>query len=637
MYREPNVIRDGWTNLWGGVDSGRASNLLEGNQCAFAVNVTMRGGYPETRPPYVTPKVEFDNAAIRTHWASAETQGAKYFAPTQGSPLIVAMIGGRLFVIDVLNKFQVSEITPTGRTDTFGSFISPPIGVSQTVPVVDGSKIFVDMVVTIGDGTYTVTANNVNILTLRNETATAGISIGSGTPVLWPDVNPENRPQAWMAQVGKWLVVQDGQSGPILFDGAIVRRAAFDEVPTGTAMVFNEEIGRLCVARPTNEIEIGDIESIKFTENTYAAEGGPFRIPLQHGPITGACMLANQDRANGQGAMLFFTDETITAFNLPPNRLQWKNVQFPLQITMPIHGAKSHHSIVNVNGDVFYRAKDGLRSFALTRQEFAQWGNTPISRELGRVLDVDDRALLRFASSCLFDNRLLFSATPRNGRYGAYHESICVLDFDGISSMNRVPPRFDGIWTGIKPQHFVVGNFGGEDRCFVFARTAEGGTQLWEILKRGNFDGDDGRITSWIESRALDFGKPFELQRLTGFEMWVDKVAGEVEFDLKYKADAGPCWADWGPKKICQTYKDCDTEADVCKTVSTYRPGHRSRLGFGQPPDEHEDTSDNRPMRIGYSHEVRLQWTGRARVKSCLAKAARIPEDANPPIETEES
>lgn len=637
-YREDRVIRDGWGNLWGGVDSGRASNLLDDNQCGFAVNLTLRGGYPETRPPFVTPKLSFAVTAIKTHWASKETQGAKYFAPTQGSPLIVAMIGGRLFVIDVLDDFAVSEITPQGQTPTTGSFISPPIGVSQTVPVTDSAKIFIGMQVTIGDGLYTVTGNSVNILTLRNETATAGQSIATGTPVLYPDPNPESRPQAWMAQADKWLVVQDGQSGPILFDGAIVRRAAHDEVPTGTAMVFNEEIGRLAVGLQTNEIVIGDIlDPIKFTENTYANEGGPFRIPKQHGQITGATMLANQDRSNGQGAMLFFTDQCITAFNLPPNRAQWKNVQFPLQITMPIHGAKSHHSIQNVNGDVFYRAKDGLRSFALTRQQFTQWGNTPISRELGRVLDNDDRKLLRFATSCLFDNRLLFSAMPRNGRYGAYHEGICVLDFEGVSAMNRVPPRFDGLWTGIKPQHFVVGNFGGEDRCFVFARSAEGGTELWEILREGNFDGDDGRITSWIESRGLDFKKPFELKNLAGFEMWVDKVSGEVEFDLKHKADAGPCWANWGPKKICQTNKDCDTEADVCKTVSTYRPGHRSRLGFGQPPDENENTVDLRPMRLGYLHELRLQWTGRARVKWALAKAIQVPEDANPPIETEES
>lgn len=639
MRREPNTVRDGWPNLWGGVDSGRAANLLAKNQCAFAVNVTFREGYPETRPPMVTPKLNHQHPEYPLWWSLHETQGAHYFAPTQGDPLIVASIGGRLFSIEVLNNFFVREITHTKQTLTTGSFISPPIETNVVVSVVDSSKIYIGQVVTIEDGTYTVIGNTVNTLTLRNDTATAGLSINSGIPVIYPDPNPENLPIAWMEQADQWLIVQDGKSAAIRFNGTITERSSpAGEVPTGTAMIFNEEIGRLCVARPNNGIAIGDITNpIKFTETGYLNEGGEFRIPPRHGPITGACMLANQDRSNGQGAMLFFTENTITAFNLPPNREQWKELQYPPQITMPIHGATSHASITNVNGDVFYRGKDGFRSFALTRQEFNQWGNTPMSRELGRVLDYDDRKLLRFAASCLFDNRLFFTASPRNGKCGAYHEVLCVLDFEGVSRINRVPPRFDGVWSGIKVQHLVTGNFGGEERCFAFCRDASGGVQLWEILRRGDFDGDDGRITAWIESRALDFGNPFELVRLDGLEIWVDRVVGTVDFDVKHKPDLSPCWSAWATKKICQTYKDCVETETGCITVPTvHRPGHRSRLGFGQPPDENSNAVDNRPARVGYQHELFLQWQGRARIKWLLAKAIRIPEDANPPIETEE-
>lgn len=647
MYREANILKDGWTNLWGGVDSGRASNLLAKNQAAFGINITLREGYPETRPPFVTPKVGFATEEIGDWWDENETQGAKYFAPTQGDPMIVAMIGGRLFRIDPLDNFRVSEITPLTQTNTTGAFISPPVDSNVTVTVSDSSKIKVGMIVTIGDGTYEVMTNNAaGTLSVKNLTATAGININSGTPVLWPDANPVNRPQAWMEQAGKWLVIQDGQSGALRYNGTETRRSApAGEVPTGTAMVFNEEIGRLCVARVTNGIAIGNIDAggdddpIKFTETDYLNEGGEFRIPLRYGPITGACMLANQDRSNGQGAMLFFTEQGIHAFNLPPNREQWKNLQYPVQINMPIHGSTNHHGITNVNGDVFYRAKDGERSFALTRQEFNQWGNTPISRELGRVLNRDGRKLLRFASSCLFDNRLLFTAMPRNGRYGAYHEALCVLDFDGVSAINRVPPRFDGIWTGIKPQHLVTGNFGGEDRCFAFCRSENGGTQLWEILREGNFDGDEGRIECAIESRALDFGNPFELTQLSGFEIWCDKVVGEVDFELKHRPDLTQCWFPWNttPKKVCQKFKDCGDDDGGCTSPITFRPGQRSRVAFGQPPDTNENQVDHRPARVGYSHELRLQWTGRARVKWALAKATRLPEDANPPVETDET
>lgn len=639
-YRE-KTIRDGWANTLGGIDSGRATNLLAKNTLAFAVNVSMRGGYAETRPPFVKPELNNDTPEITTWWQANETQGARYFAPVDKNPLIIVSIGGRIFKIDVLADFRVSEITPTGRTETTGSFISPPQTTSVTVIVTTSDKIQLNLPVIIGDGIYTVTAKNNNILTVTNQTATGGVSIASGTPVIYLDVNPKNRPQAWMEQADKYFLIQDGQSSAAIYDGSTMRRAGPTEVPTGTVMVFNEEIGRLAVGLPTNEVAIGDvIDPISFTETGYLNEGGKFRIPRKFGNITGACMLANQDRSNGQGAMLFFTRLGITAFNLPPNRDTWKALNYPVQINMPIKGTTSHGSITLVNGDAFYRATDGIRSFALTRQEFGQWGNTPLSRELGRVLNSDDRKLTSFASAVLFDNRLLFTVMPQPGRYGAYHGGLGVLDYEGVSAMGeRARPRYDGVWSGIKPTHLVTGDFGGEERCFAFTRNADGGVELWEILRKGNFDGDDGRITSWIETRGMDFENQFELKRLDGFEMWIDRVFGTVDFDLKYRPDLFPCWTDWDTKKICQKHTDCDDDplTGVCRDIKTYRQGYRNRQAFGQPKDTDENELSETPMRVGHMYELKLQWVGRARIKWGLAKAIALPEDANPAIESEET
>lgn len=638
MHRDPkNTLKDGWTNTLGGIDSGRATNLIDKDTLAFAVNATMREGYAETRPPFIKPKLVNDTDEIATWWAANETQGADYYAPVDKNPLLVVSIGGRIFKVDVLDSFRVEEITPTGSTTTVNSFISPTIGSNVSVTVTLADLIRVGMPLTIGDGDYTVISKANNVLTLRNDTATSGKSIPNPTTVVYLDPNPKNLPQAWMEQADEWLVVQNGKSAAFLYDGAIRRRATSREVPTGTAMVFNEEIGRLCVGLPTNEVAIGDITNpIEFTETEYLNEGGKFRIPRKFGKITGACMLANQDRSNGQGAMLFMTTKGITAFNLPPNRNLWKALTYPPQINMPIKGSTSHGSIVVVNGDVFYRSTDGVRSFALTRQDFAQWWNTPASREMARVLRTDDQKLLPFASAALFDNRLLFTVMPRMGRYAAYHRGMGVLDFDGVSSMGaKSKPRYDGVWTGIHPTHIVTGEFGGEERCFAFTRGTEGGVELWEILRKGDFDGDEGAITWWFETRAL-WGHPsdqhqFEIKRLESFEMWVDRVAGTVNFDLKYRPDQYPCWYDWDTKSVCQKFKDCDEEDDVCKVVTSYRAGYRSRLAFGQPPDTDEST-DNKPSRHGYMFELRVQATGRARIKWGLVKATRQPEAATPEV-----
>lgn len=633
-YKEPNVLRDGWVNTLGGVDSGRATNLLQKNQLAFAINASLRGGYAECRPPFVQPTLTFPTDEVRDWWGENEAQGGFYIQLLDQSAMVIAMVGGRLFRIGVDN-FVVDEITPTLQTTSSTSFISPPEGTTVTVTVSSSDKIRVNLPVVIGDGNYMVTAKANNVLTLRNDTATAGESIANPSPVTFLDPNPKNIGKTWMEQADKYLIIQDGKSAAIIYDGVSTKRATVDQVPTGTAMVFNEEIGRLCVALPNNEVAIGDIlDPIKFTETGYLNEGGKFKIPRKFGKVSGACMLANQDRSNGQGAMLFFTPKGITAFNLPPNRDTWKSLNYPVQINMPIRGAKS--SVTNVNGDVFYRATDGLRSFALTRQEFGSWGNTPVSRELGRVLDRDDQKLLQFGSAVLFDNRLLFTVAPHPTRYAAYHNGLGVLDFDVLSGMrDKQPPVYDGVWTGLKITHLVASDFG-DERCFAFTRNDAGGTGVWEVLRRGDFDGDDGRIEWSVESRALDFGNPMELKRLDSFEMWVDRVFGEVNFTLSYRPDQYPCWLDWDNRQVCQKQKDCSESMDGCTPVSTFRPGYRCRQAFGQPPDT-DESIDNKPARNGYMFELRVACTGRARIKWGMAKAARQAESATPEIQETET
>lgn len=639
---EVHVLQDGWSNTLGGVDSTRAPNLLGKNVLAFAVNATLRGGHAETRPPFVRLKLNFDTEEIEEWWESQHVQVADYFQPDQNNPLIIASIGGRIFEVDILDGGRVSEITPTKETSTVNIiWITPPLGTSGTLEVADASLIQVGLPILLLDGVVKVTAKTNNVLTYTNLTANGGVIIPIGTPIYFLDVNPTILPQAWTEVADKYFLLQDGQSACFVYDGATNRRADITthEVPTGTVMVFNEEIGRLCVAIPDNQIAIGDVlggptSVLKFTENTYMNEGGPFRIPKKYGRITGGTMVANLDRANGQGAMLFTTERGITAFNLPANRDTWKTVSYPVQINMPIKGAMSDDSLLPVNGDVFYRGRDGLRTVAMTRQEFGgRWGNVPLSRELGRILDWDDQYLLRFSSSVVFDNRLLFTVTPQpDGHGSAYWNGLGVLDLDVLSTMgDQLPPVYDGIWSGVKPVKMVTGEFAGNERCFMFTRNASGGVELWEILKRGNFDGDDGRIVSWIETRAMDCAVPLELKRLSDCELWVDRVAGTVDFNLKYRSDQYPCWFDWGTKQRCQKHKDCDEETADC-TVSTFRPGYRSRMAFGQPPDT-DETTDNKPARNFYNAQLRLQWTGRARIKWGLIKATRIAEAATQKVD----
>ena len=52
----------------------------------------------------------------------------------------------------------------------------------------------------------------------------------------------------WMEQAEEFFVMQDGNSAPYIFNGAFARRAAPNEIPTGTVMAY--VMGRLWIASP---------------------------------------------------------------------------------------------------------------------------------------------------------------------------------------------------------------------------------------------------------------------------------------------------------------------------------------------------------------------------------------------------
>lgn len=286
--------------------------------------------------------------------------------------------------------------------------------------------------------------------------------------------------QIYMVQAGEYMVVQDGSSIPVIYDGANSRRAEVTEVPIGSGpMAFG--MGRLWVAQG-REYVAGDIEGgptgvLSFTENDYLSEGGSFRVPTRSGAITAMTFTAAPNTALGQGELLITTPDSVYSTVLPTDRTLWKSLSDPVQrIVLINNGSLSQSSTQIVNGDVFMRSRDGIRSIVQAVREFNQLGNVPISRELTRALDSDPQELLPYTSAIAFDNRLLMTcgASLIGGR--TYFNKLAVLDFDLVSSMGqRLPPAWDGVWNGYNFIRLGKGRFNGEERAFAITKNLSKG------------------------------------------------------------------------------------------------------------------------------------------------------------------
>lgn len=418
------------------------------------------------------------------------------------------------------------------------------------------------------------------------------------------------------------------------------------EIPTAECMDYY--MGRLWLALG-REYLAGDIvrgpsgtaaynyrdSILKMTENTYLALGGTFIVPTMAGNIRALKHPANIDTALGEGQLLVFTRRNIYSVNVVPTRAAWAALSEPIQRVAQINfGTMSDRSVAQVNSDLFYRAPDGIRSFIQATRLFEQLGQLPVSIEEVRAISRDDRSLLRFASGIEFDNRLLQTALPFQTDVGVAFKAILPLNFDLVSTLaDKHPPAWEGASQGLDFMRLLKCDFGGRQRAFSFVREAAGNLALWEIT---NFEQEDTNISgdsriSWgFETASYTWGRSFELKELDTLEIWLDRVYGNVEFTVEFRPDQHPCWEPWtkwiecAPRTNCE---DCGVTLPCEYPSQIYPMQYRATIVLPKPPTRCE-TSQSRPLTVGYSFQFRIFVKGFARVRGLMVHA--FPKSKQP-------
>lgn len=554
MDRESGRLTDGWVELSAGMDSSKAPNIIPRNAYAFGINCTARGAFPGTRPGYIKQTLIFTSDAARDAFEDGLLQGAGYFKPESGAPVLICSISGRIWEID--EQYNTRELTGA-------------------------------------------------------------------------DINNPNRLRTWMVQAEGYFIIQDGESAPFIYDGAVLRRATTGEVPTGTVMAYGHE--RLVVARG-REIFIGDINGgatnvITFSEIGNLSLGGTYTVAFP-GQITALAFMPVYDTSTGQGPLTVHTPKGVSTLNLSAPRDTWRTIEFQKTVFQP-YGSVSQESTLLVNADLWFRSRDGIRSLrASVRDNTVSWSNTPMSQEMDRVLKYETRSLIQFCQGTLFDNRAIFAVSPRKVASATAFSGLAVIDFNSVSNLNqKSSPVWDGLWTGLAITKIVVGEYNDTERCFLFALDSSNNNKLWELSYDEAFDKDGTvRIQSSIESAAYFWENPRHRHKLDGFELFVDQLEGTVNFDFKYRPDQSPVWYDYKSLSVCATIRDC-SPTDGCHVPRHLKRQYRSRLWAGTPPSICE-TGQKKPSKEGYNFSIRVAWTGKARLKMGFLHQLPIQEPA---------
>lgn len=444
--------------------------------------------------------------------------------------------------------------------------------------------------------------------------------------------------KAWFAQADKYQIIQDNQSKPWIWDGASIRRATRSEVPSGGPTTYG--LGRIAVATGNTYVmgnliygdpALGTANVLQFTENDIINEGGSFTIPWQAGPITGLGFVATADTATGEGALMVGTGNGLFAFEAPTDRTLWRELQQPIQRFALLKGGPlSHESITQVNGDLFFRAPDGIRSYYVARRDWNTWANTPVSREIQPTMDKDDQYLLQWCSAVNFENRLITTADPIMEDRGTVFRKVVALDFDLVSGITkRVPPAWDGKWvlTDRVLQLVSIQTPSGI-RAFVIGLDEDDVISVWEITKDAwNDDGED--IQSELVTRSFQFTKTLQLKQLSSSDFWLNELQGDVSVNAYYRGDMRQCWSPWG--RWSGEFQNCLPAPNRPCLPSRYsRPPIRSRVSLPEAPKDSTGTCTGSvtDSNVAYEFQARFILTGHWKLRRLRVTAKEAVENS---------
>lgn len=594
MYKDKTQLRkDGHRTLESGMNSGRDPVLLTQTECAFASNVTFRNGFPTNRQKFMPMQLK-DGGALGgapgglTTFQSSNFQGATVYDIDDFEQHIMAMAGGTLYQLDINGGITITGIHNDGQSVALA-------------------------------------------------------------------------PQVWMCQADTYFVIQDGTSTPLIMEGLLsARRAQGDEVPVGTAMAYGQ--GRLWLAQG-RQVVAGDIlggptSVVSFTEQTYLSEAAYFGVPLNTGNVVGLVFIEQGDTQTGQGELLLFA--RLAAYSIqasvPREATQtqpgWQGTPGMQKVALTNIGGTGARNLVNVNQDVFFRSKDGWRTFRTARNEAYGWGGAPISNEMLRVLYTDSLQLLDYASSCIFKNRVFLTCTPSpypkniTGG-GAIFHNLCVLDLQVVSSVinrsnlayefspyfsQRGSPAYDGVWTppnGLEILQLVQAEIAREERLFAFCyNPATAKTEIWELVDYLAFDDQTIPITCQIETKTYDFKLPDTLKELRRCELYFTATEASIDVTVEFRSDGYPNWVLWGQCTLPGHQQPCTLDTAACQSPGCPVEGYWYQWKMPTPPNTC-DPNTNKLIRVGFHFQLRITWTGPATLLMVMLHAEELVEDPN--------
>jgi hypothetical protein len=507
---------------------------------------------------------------------------------------------------------------------------------------------------TTSDGLLIAVSGKIYFLKIDNNSAYAYIL---PTPLKWTWNDP-GQMHTWFVQAEDWVYIQNGYNLPIAWNGDLSLNAErldpfAGQMPIGTIMEY--AFGRVFVSDKYNNIYASDIiygngftdtkNTRNFTEIIYWSGGGAFATPATMGTITGMKVMPEIGlNLRGQGQLVVLTSNGAFSMDVSLPRAQWttSNIQ---RISLLGRGCVSPY-ITLANSELWFRSHDGWAFYSNTQSEFNRYFSLrKLSREVNKWVQNDTPWLKQFSSTIFFNNYLISTVAPQAQRtegvegLNRFHRGMIVLDLDQSSSPSpdaEMSFRWNGLWTGIRPTQLLSGFIKNEKRAFAFSFDKDNQNRLYEFTISQTEDfGPNGtrKIESFFISGRYDFSKSqatnkFLRKKITGGEMWLSQIKGEVESYVDYRADSNPCWSEL---KVPTTFGCNPCSPNVTECVPQKNGNRYKRYKFNTPDSSECNDLAGIPSVEGSEFQIKVNLIGSATVDR-LRLMANIKNNDDSPV-----
>lgn len=366
---------------------------------------------------------------------------------------------------------------------------------------------------------------------------------------------------------GKYLVLHDFPSRPIIVEGFVARRSSYNdsELPPCRLGAFNQS--RMFFANAANDFSAGDpvgnaatpdapitVFEIELSGSPYF--GDVYQIPSKYNsPITAMATLQSVDSSTGIGALIVSTEKELFAYNTVAPRDEWGAGKFGSSVSDQA-GIVGPRALCNVNSDLFFVSTDGeLRSISAAQNEQKKWARVPMSVEVRDWTKYAYPELLQYTCLAYFRNKIFWAVRPFrtfSTRFDGVrvldvaHAGIAVLELDNVSRAgSESPPAWAGLWTGVRPLDFVVCG----ERMFIISKDSKSHNAIYEVDPELTYDrttcGQRRPIRSVIYTREHLFKDPFAIKRLQSVELGITKIQGDFKLKVEWKPSHSETFLPW--------------------------------------------------------------------------------------------